>query len=104
MRCGLDWSQKLSMETIDGDEGQGVEEGKSVLGKLETSEKDRQMAMFRQKFAAFKLIFLVACYATLHPALSVRRSVRRSIRRSFRPSHCTFFGFLGFLTSLLLPK
>ena len=43
---------------------------------------------------------LVACYATLHPALSVRRSVRRSVR----PPHFTFFGFLRFLALLLLPK
>ena len=40
--------------------------------------------------------FLVACYATLHLALSVRRSVR--------PSHFTFFGFLRSMASLLLPK
>ena len=44
--------------------------------------------------------FLVACYATLQPALSVRRSVRWSVRRS----HFTFFGFLVFLASLLLPE
>ena len=44
--------------------------------------------------------FLVACYATLHPALSVRPSVGPSVR----PSHFTFFGFLRFLASLLLPK
>ena len=36
--------------------------------------------------------FLIACYATLHPALLVR------------PSHLTFFGFLRFLASLPLPK
>ena len=41
-------------------------------------------------------IFLVACYATLHPALSVRLSVG--------PSHFTFFGFLQSMASLLLPK
>ena len=51
-----------------------------------------------------KCIFLVACYATLHPALSVRPSVGPSVRRSVRPSHFTFFGFLGFLAWLLLPK
>ena len=44
--------------------------------------------------------FLVACYATLHPALSVRLSVRRSVRRS----HFTFSAFMGFLAILLLPK
>ena len=33
--------------------------------------------------------FLVACYATLHPALSVRPSVCPSVR----PSHFTFFVF-----------
>ena len=44
--------------------------------------------------------FLVACYATLHPALSVRPSVRRSVR----PSHFTFSAFMGFLAIPLLPK
>ena len=39
-------------------------------------------------------------HATLHPALSVRRSVRPPVH----PSHFTFFGFLRFLASLLLPK
>ena len=48
----------------------------------------------------FSFDFLVACYATLQPALSVRPSVRRSVG----PSHFTFFGFLRFLASLLLPK
>ena len=48
----------------------------------------------------YALVFLVACYATLQPALSVRPSVRRSVR----PSHFTFFGFLRSLASLLLPK
>ena len=35
--------------------------------------------------------FLVACYATLHPALSVHTSVRPLVRLS----HFTFFGFCG---------
>ena len=48
----------------------------------------------------FKFPFLVACDATLHPALSVRRSVGPSVR----PSHFTFLGVLRFLASLLLPK
>jgi len=56
--------------------------------------------------------FLVACYATLQPALSVRPSVRRSVgpsvgpsvRRSVRPSHFTFSALMGVLALLLLPK
>ena len=48
--------------------------------------------------------FLVACYATLQSALSVRWSVRRSVRPSVRPSYFTFLGFLRSLASLLLPK
>ena len=44
--------------------------------------------------------FLVACYATLHPTLSVRPSVRRSVG----PSHFPFFLFLRSTASLLLPK
>ena len=43
--------------------------------------------------------FLVACYATLHPALSVRRSVRPSVGPSVRPSvghTLLFLGFWGF--------
>ena len=38
-------------------------------------------------------ILFVPCYATLHPALSVRPSVRPSVRSSVRPSHFTFFVF-----------
>ena len=38
---------------------------------------------------------LVACYATLHPALSVRPSARPSVRPSIRPSHFTFLFFFG---------
>ena len=37
--------------------------------------------------------FLVACYATLHPALSVPPSVGRSVCPSVHPSHFTFLGF-----------
>ena len=48
--------------------------------------------------------FLVACYATLHPALSVRRSFRRSVGLSVRPSHFTFSALMGVLALLLLPK
>ena len=52
--------------------------------------------------------FLVACYATLHPALSVRPSVRRSVRPLVRPSvgpsHFTFSASMGFLAIPLLPK
>ena len=39
--------------------------------------------------------FLVACYATLHPALSVRRSVSQSVRPSAHRSVTLYF-FLGF--------
>ena len=46
----------------------------------------------------FVFRFLVACYATLHPALSVRRSGRRTVTLHF------FFWFLRSLASLLLPK
>ena len=59
---------------------------------------------FRQMTKGNVNKFLVACYATLHPALSVRPSVRPSVRRSVGPSHFTFFVFLRFLASLLLPK
>ena len=44
-------------------------------------------------------VFLVACYATLHPTLSVRLSVRQSVHRSVGPSvrpTLLFFGFCGF--------
>ena len=37
-------------------------------------------------FPFFFFFFLVAFYATLHPALSVRRSVGPSVRRSVGPS------------------
>ena len=40
------------------------------------------------------MMFLVACYATLHPALSVRRSVRRSVGPSVRHT-LLFLGFCG---------
>ena len=40
--------------------------------------------------------FLVACYATLHPALSVRRSVRRSVRPSVTLYFFWVFGIFGF--------
>ena len=45
-------------------------------------------------------VFLVACHATLHPALSVRRSVRPSVRHTL----LFFLFFLRSLASLLLPK
>ena len=50
------------------------------------------------------LLFLVACYVTLHPALSVRWSIRWYVGLSVRSSHFTFWGFLRSLASLLLPK
>ena len=37
------------------------------------------------------MLFLVACYATLHPAMSVRRSVGWSVGRSVGP----LFYFFG---------
>ena len=36
-------------------------------------------------------LFLVACYATLHPALSIPPSVGLSVGLSLGPSHFTFF-------------
>ena len=52
--------------------------------------------------------FLVACYATLQPALSVRPSVRRSVGPSVHPfvgpSHFTYSALMGVLALLLLPK
>ena len=47
--------------------------------------------------------FLVACYVTLHPTLSVRWSVGRLVGWSVGP-HFTFSVFLSVLSSLLLPK
>ena len=47
--------------------------------------------------------FLVACYATLHPALSVGRLVGRLVGWLVGP-HFTFFMFLRSLASLLLAK
>ena len=67
------------------------------------------MTLFSFFFFCFSLslFFLVACYATLHPALSVRRLVGRlvgwSVGRSVGP-HFTFFIRFTFLTSPLLPK
>ena len=46
-------------------------------------------------------MFLVACYATLHPALSVRRSVGPSVRPSVRRSVQHTLLFLGFWDFLL---
>ena len=45
---------------------------------------------------------LVACYATLHPALFVRPSVRRSVGSSV--GHILLFYDFYSLTLLLLPK
>ena len=45
--------------------------------------------------------FLVACYATLHPALSVRRSVGQSVRPSVR--HTLLFFVFFFMYSLTAP-
>ena len=43
--------------------------------------------------------FLVACYATLHPPMSICLSVGQSVGPFF-----TFLGFFYLLSSLLLPK
>jgi len=48
----------------------------------------------------WKLFFLVACYATLHPALTVRLSVRPSNN----PSHFSFFAVYSLTASALLIK
>ena len=45
--------------------------------------------------ATWGIYFLVVCYATLHPALSVRRSVDPSVNPSVRPSHLLFWFFYG---------
>ena len=44
---------------------------------------------------AFLALFLVACYATLHPALSVHQSVRPLVRPFVRHT-LLFLGFCGF--------
>ena len=51
-----------------------------------------------EKLEESHIQFLVACYVTLHPALSVRLSVGPSVTRYF------FFVFLWSLAPLLLPK
>ena len=48
--------------------------------------------------------FPIACYATLHPALSVLLSVGPSVHPWVRASHLTFLASMGFLALLLLPK
>ena len=45
----------------------------------------------------YALVFLVGCYATLQPALSVGPSVRPSVG----PSHFTFLGFLWFPAQMI---
>ena len=69
------------------------------------------LSIFHFSFVFLYFSFLVACYATLHPALSVRRSVGPSVGPSVHPSvgpsvrhTLLFFGFLRSLASLLLPK
>ena len=59
----------------------------------------------RKKAPQWCLIrFLVACYATLHPALSVGQSVCWSVGRSVTFYFFYFFYEFYFWTSLLLPK
>ena len=48
------------------------------LQKLTTWKQDRYENLVGS--FVFLCLFLVACYATLHPALSVRPSVRQSVR------------------------
>ena len=48
---------------------------------------------------AIQALFLVACYPTLQPAISVRCSVGRSLGPLY-----TFSAFLSLLSLLLLPK
>ena len=64
-------SEVRSLESLDGDE-----------------DKASRQSWVKRPFDA---TFLVECYATLHPALSVRPSVRQSVG----PSHFTFFGVIG---------
>ena len=69
---------------------------------------------FKFEELQFCYLFLVACYATLHPTLSVRRSVRWSVRWSVRRSvrrsiglsvTLYFFGVYVFFFAIpLLPK
>ena len=47
--------------------------------------------------------FLVACYATLHPALSVRRSVCPSVGPSVRPSVTLYFFWVFAVFGLTAP-
>ena len=72
-----------------------------LIQLIESIKKDPIKSLARDlKVLALFTSFLVACYATLYPALSVRPSVRRSIG----PFVCHTFGFFGFLASLRLPK
>ena len=55
---------------------------------------------FGKKVVLINICLLVACYATLHPAMLVGWSVSWSVGRPL----FTFLAFLSFLRLLLLPK
>ena len=93
-------------DTISADSGEIVSlQGTSLT--LRVKERKREAEMFYsvdthlticQRLSPFYFSFLVACYATLHPALSVPPSVRRSIHPSVRRSvrhTLLLFGFCG---------
>ena len=81
------------------------------FGKLSEAEDAVALHVFAHRFFFSVVLlglnalpyFLVACYATLHLALSVRPLVHPSVRPSVGPS-ITLSGFLRLLASLLLPK
>ena len=54
----------------------------SLTDQIIQNGKEKQKQKQKKKREWHPEMFLVACYATLHPALSVRRSVRRSVRPS----------------------
>ena len=60
-----------------------------------SSGGDRTNSSIPSSFSGLPPLFLVACYATIHPALSVRASVRHTL---------LFLALMGFLALLLLAK
>ena len=75
--------KKAELEVISGD-AKRVMQPKNFNELTSTAEK--LIAQVCKKLGRCFSIFLVACYATPHPALSVRPSVRRSVRPSVGPS------------------
>ena len=58
---------------------------------------DLVFAFCRRSHHSTALLFLVACYATLHPAMSVRRSVGWSVGQSVNPSISRSVSWLPFI-------